>query len=294
MTTPAHDNVSDLPARPPRAVFLTSDPLLAEHVRALDPRIATPTIGRLPGTSAPLVPATDGLLLLAGSAAARDAAHTGVATITRTIYVGTDPDDAAVWGRSIDVRANEVLFLPDDDHRLLAEIITQLGPAPTATVTPGPGHPHTPPIEAALDPPGADPARTHEQTPDHEHALHELTDADLHDPLTRWRPAAEAVHLRLPTDPHWPALATQLERIHASGRDVPGLLKTHAWDDPLPEDKPGRTLADRLTIAVPGSGERPLPGHQPGGHAVGPAGAANRPDPHISPERPGPAPEADR
>lgn len=160
MTTPAHDNVSDLPARPPRAVFLTSDPLLAEHVRALDPRIATPTIGRLPGTSAPLVPATDGLLLLAGADAARDAARTGVGTITRTIYVSTDLDDAAVWGRSVDVRANEVLFLPADDHRLLAEIITQLGPAPTATVTPGPGHPDSPPVQAALDPPGVDPART--------------------------------------------------------------------------------------------------------------------------------------
>ncbi len=294
MTTPAHDNVSDLPARPPRAVFLTSDPLLAEHVRALDPRIATPAIGRLPGTGAPLVPSTDGLLLLTGAAAARDAARTGVGTITRTIYVGTDLDDAAVWGRSVDVCAAGVLFLPADDHRLLAEIITQLGPAPTATVTPGPGHVDSPPVQAALDPPGVDPARTHEQTLDHGHALREFTDADLHDPLTRWRRAAEAVDLRLPPDPHWPALAAQLERIHASGRDVPGLLKTHAWHNPLPEDNPGRTLADRLTIAVPGSGEPPLPGYQPGGRAVDPAGAANRPDTPISPSRPGPTPEVDR
>jgi len=266
MTSPGayQDNVTALPSRPPRAVFITSDPLLAEHVRALDPRVQVSDMRRLPGSNPPLIPPTHGLLLLAGAADARRAASTGLATISRTLYVATNLDDASVWGRSAGLRAHAVLFLPDDDHKLQAEINDQLGPAAPATLTPGPGHRTAP---APGHPRAAATARPVEQRPERPestHALSELTDADLLDPLTRWRHAAEAVDRRLPTDPHWPALEAQLERIHANGRDVPRLLKTVAWDHPLPKDNPGRALADRLAGAVPGTADVPIVVRAPG------------------------------
>ncbi len=137
---PYQDNVTALPSRPPRAVFITPDPLLAEHVRALDPRVQVSNMRRLPGSNPPLIPPTDGLLLLAGEADARRAASIGLASISRTVYVATNLDDASVWSRSVALHAHAVVFLPDDDHKLQAEINDQLGPAATATLTPGPGH----------------------------------------------------------------------------------------------------------------------------------------------------------
>ena len=62
MTSPGayQDNVTALPSRPPRAVFITSDPLLAEHVRALDPRVPVSDMRRLPGSNPPLIPPPTG------------------------------------------------------------------------------------------------------------------------------------------------------------------------------------------------------------------------------------------
>ena len=163
MTTPQPDlpsNVRGLPTRPPRAVFITADPLLAEHVAALDPRVHTTVLQQLPGTHPPQIPDTDGLLLIAGGPTDLTAATTGIATITRTLYVGTNLDDAAVWSRSADLHAHDTLLLPEDDDRLATEITTQLGPAPSATLTPGPGPPPcrcpTPP----RTPPRSSPQRT--------------------------------------------------------------------------------------------------------------------------------------
>jgi len=291
MTSPGpyQDNVTALPSRPPRAVFITSDPLLAEHVRALDPRVQVSDMRRLPGSNPPLIPPTHGLLLLAGAADPRQAASTGLATISRTLYVATNLDDASIWSRSAGLHAHTVVFLPDDDYKLQAEINDQLGPAATATLTPGPGYRTAP---APGHPRAAATARPVEQRPERPestHALSELTDADLHDPLTRWRHAAEAVDRRLPTDPHWPALEAQLERIHANGRDVPRLLKTVAWDHPLPEDNPGRALADRLTGAVPGTADVPIVVRAPGAPGY-PSTERRDPPPGMDP----PSPSLDR
>lgn len=185
MTTPQPDlpsNVRGLPTRPPRAVFITADPLLAEHVAALDPRVHTTVLQQLPGTHPPQIPDTDGLLLMTGGPTNLNAATTGIATITRTLYVGTNLDDAAVWSRSADLHAHDTLLLPEDDDRLATEITTQLGPAPSAALTPGPGHP---PVAA----------------PAAQNTTPELTAAHQHNPLVRWQEHIKAVDPRLLTDP---------------------------------------------------------------------------------------------
>jgi len=275
MTTPPPDlpsNVRGLPTRPPRAVFITADPLLAEHVAALDPRVHTTVLQQLPGTHPPQIPDTDGLLLITGAPTDLTAATTGIATITRTLYVGTNLDDAAVWSRSADLHAHDTLLLPEDDDRLATEITTQLGPAPSAALTPGPGHP-----------PVAAPDAAQNTTP-------ELTAAHQHNQLVRWQEHIKAVDPRLLTDPHIAALAAQLERVHAAGRDVALVLSAVTVHDPLPAENAGRELthrvSQRLNSPAAGKPAPTQPGHGPA-HPAHPAAAPPPPKQDPPTPRPG-------
>ena len=63
----------------------------------------------------------------------------------------------------------------------------------------------------------------------------------------RWREACSAVDPRLPTDPHYPALAAALDRVDAAGVDVQAALALAARDGQLPDANPGRALHFRLT-----------------------------------------------
>ena len=74
---------------------------------------------------------------------------------------------------------------------------------------------------------------------------------------TRWAAVAAAIHPGIVTDPHWPALAAQLDRIHATGGDVPVLLAVATADRPLPDRHPARSLDYRLVTAAPTLARRP-------------------------------------
>jgi len=87
------------------AALLTADPLLACDLvtRFSDLRIGLLT--RLPGTSEGHLRDTDALLVIpAGRSGGR----------THTIYIGTDLDDHTVWRRAVQLKADAVVVLPDD------------------------------------------------------------------------------------------------------------------------------------------------------------------------------------
>ena len=92
----------------------------------------------------------------------------------------------------------------------------------------------------------------------------------------------EAVDPRLPTDPHYPALAAALDRVDAAGVDAQAALALAARDGQLPDVNPGRALHFRLTSTCDAA-VTPAPPPAPGGAA--PA-ALTGPQP---PTRPAPA-----
>lgn len=98
----------------------------------------------------------------------------------------------------------------------------------------------------------------------------------------RWREACSAVDPRLPTDPHYPALAAALDRVDAAGVDAQVVLALAARDGQLPDANPGRALHFRLTSTCDAA-VTPAPPPVPGGAA--PA-APTGPQP---PSRPAPA-----
>lgn len=53
------------------------------------------------------------------------------------------------------------------------------------------------------------------------------------------------------TDPHWPTLAAQMERIVRTGADVATLVEKVTTERALPADSPARSLDYRLANAVP-------------------------------------------
>ena len=91
----------------------------------------------------------------------------------------------------------------------------------------------------------------------------------------RWREACSAVDPRLPTDPHYPALAAALDRVDAAGVDVQAALALAARDGQLPDAIPGRALHFRLTSTCVAAVTPPPPA--PGGPA--PAGPTERQPP---------------
>ena len=102
----------------------------------------------------------------------------------------------------------------------------------------------------------------------------------------RWREACIAVDPRLPTDPHYPALAAALDRVDAAGVDVQAALALAARDGQLPDVNPGRARHSRLTATCDAAGT-PAPPPAPGGPA--PAAPTDRQDPGRSaPTRTGP------
>ena len=104
----------------------------------------------------------------------------------------------------------------------------------------------------------------------------------------RWREACSAVDPRLPTDPHYPALAAALDRVDAAGVDVQAALALAARDGHLPNDNPGRALHFRLT-ATCDAAVTPAPPPAPGGPA--PGGPTERQPPgQPAPARTGPTP----
>ena len=63
--------------------------------------------------------------------------------------------------------------------------------------------------------------------------------------------ALDAVDERITADPHWPALAAQLDRAAAGGTDVGEVLHQATADNALPDDHPARSLAYRVADVVP-------------------------------------------
>lgn len=87
-------------------------------------------------------------------------------------------------------------------------------------------------------------------------------------------------HPEVLTDPHWGALATQLDRIADAGGDVAALLAEVTAERALPAQHPARSLDYRLHDAMPQL-PRPLP---PGSLGDPTRGAA--PDPSGHPPTP--------
>lgn len=103
------------------AVALTCCPLLAAHLADLHPAIRTGLLTRIAGDG--MMPDTDGLLRLTRRSLNDDASPAGDApTITTTVYIGTDLDDAGVWDRAVKLRASHVLFSPSDDDKLIEHV----------------------------------------------------------------------------------------------------------------------------------------------------------------------------
>jgi N12 class adenine-specific DNA methylase len=77
------------------------------------------------------------------------------------------------------------------------------------------------------------------------------------DPNTnRWKQLCDAVDPQITADPHWPALAAQLDRAAAAGTDVASVLQKATADRTLPTDHPARSLAYRVADAVPDTSSR--------------------------------------
>jgi hypothetical protein len=70
-------------------------------------------------------------------------------------------------------------------------------------------------------------------------------------PAQKWATLCDAVDERITADPHWLALAAQLERAAAAGTDIGAVLHQVTADNALPEDHPARSLAYRVADVVP-------------------------------------------
>jgi len=70
-------------------------------------------------------------------------------------------------------------------------------------------------------------------------------------PSGRWADLIAANHPSVVTDPHWDALAAQLDRIHAAGGDVAALVAQVTSERALPADHPARSLDYRLADFTP-------------------------------------------
>ena len=88
------------------------------------------------------------------------------------------------------------------------------------------------------------------------------------------REAFSAVDPRVPTDPHYPALAAAQDRVDAAGVDVEAALALAARDGQLSDANPGRALHFRLTSSCDAA-VTPAPPPAPGGSA--PAASTARP-----------------
>ncbi len=112
-----------------RALIVTADPLLANHLTQLAPVLRSAQLTRIAGIGN--LADVDGLLLLSSNGrhpAAPDAVPnpTGNGVHTTTVYIGTDLDDAGVWARAVALRAPRVLFSPSDDEQITALIAQHL------------------------------------------------------------------------------------------------------------------------------------------------------------------------
>ena len=109
-----------------RAVAVTTCPLLAAHLAELHPAVSTALLTRLAGIGT--LRDTDALLLLTRhDPDDPTAGPAGNGLTTETLYIGTDLDDADVWGRAVRLRAAEVLFAPGDDDTIAARLVQHLG-----------------------------------------------------------------------------------------------------------------------------------------------------------------------
>jgi hypothetical protein len=70
-------------------------------------------------------------------------------------------------------------------------------------------------------------------------------------PGQRWAAVCDSVDERITADPHWPALAAQLERTAATGTDVAAVIAQVTTANVLPDDQPARSLAYRVADVVP-------------------------------------------
>jgi hypothetical protein len=70
-------------------------------------------------------------------------------------------------------------------------------------------------------------------------------------PAQKWAALCDAVDERITADPHWPALAAQLDRVADGGTDVGAVLHQVTADNALPDDHPARSLAYRVADVVP-------------------------------------------
>jgi hypothetical protein len=70
-------------------------------------------------------------------------------------------------------------------------------------------------------------------------------------PTKRWAAVCDSLDVRITADPHWPALAAQLERAANTGTDVAAVLAQVTTDNPLPDDHAARSLAYRVADIVP-------------------------------------------
>ncbi|HEV7195789.1 MAG TPA: hypothetical protein VGN19_07610, partial [Pedococcus sp.] len=70
-------------------------------------------------------------------------------------------------------------------------------------------------------------------------------------PAQKWAALCDAVDERITSDPHWPALAAQLDRAAAAGTDIGAVLHQVTADNALPDDHPARSLAYRVADVVP-------------------------------------------
>ena len=72
-------------------------------------------------------------------------------------------------------------------------------------------------------------------------------------PVDLWRELARLVDPRLVAGTDWPALAGALDRAHRSGYDIERHLPRLAAQEPLPDERPARTLQYRLVDDCPAS-----------------------------------------
>jgi N12 class adenine-specific DNA methylase len=101
-------------------------------------------------------------------------------------------------------------------------------------------------------------------------------------PGGRWADLIAANHPRVVTDPHWEALAAQLDRIHAAGGDVAALVAQVTTERALPADHPARSLDYRLAEFTPSTPAIPATPRV----AVGRTGSSDRSPGEGSPAAP--------
>ncbi|MEV4207799.1 MobF family relaxase [Nocardia salmonicida] len=91
-------------------------------------------------------------------------------------------------------------------------------------------------------------ANTERHHQEHLEARLQFVLGDLNSARNRWSAALTRIDARIPTDPHWPAVADKIDLAHRTGLAIEQLLTNATGERPLPDEMPAAALWARLEL----------------------------------------------